>query len=118
VLKTQALKKKPVRTQWHEPIPQILAATQEAQVSAIQSMTEITAIRVVGGEPRNSDWRCSTMSPFKDRVQIKLLDARPWLEEYKGCRPISKWRKLVWEECLTEFESSGQCSKVKIHHSG
>jgi hypothetical protein len=41
-------RKKPVRTQWHEPIPQILAATQEAQVSAIQSMTEITAIRVVG----------------------------------------------------------------------
>ena len=99
------------RTQWHDPIPQILAATLETQVSGYP---------VYDRELLDSAWlekakqvtligdAAHPMSPFKGQgANQALLDALALARGISiGCRPLSQWREVgVRESVLTEFES-------------
>ena len=99
------------RTRWHHPIPQILSATTEAQVSGYpvydrdllksELMEKWGRVTLIGDAAH-------PMSPFKGQgANQALLDALALAREiYIGCRPLSKWREAgVRESVLTKFES-------------
>lgn len=110
------------RTKWHHPIPQILLATQEAQVSGYP---------VYDRELLKSEWMnnfgnatligdaAHPMSPFKGQgANQALLDALSLARFIsKGCRPLSGWREAgLRKSVLTEFELEmveRSASKVK-----
>lgn len=119
----QALKEEACRrTQWHDPIPQILAATLEAQISGYP---------VYDRELLQSEWlqkggkvtligdAAHPMSPFKGQgANQALLDALMLARAIsKGCNSLSQWRKVgIRESVLTDFESEmieRSASKVK-----
>lgn len=100
-----------LRTQWHDPIPQILLATAEAQISGypvydrelLQSelLENADSVTLIGDAAH-------PMSPFKGQgANQALLDALMLARGIsKGCRPSSEWRKLgIRKNVLTEFES-------------
>lgn len=99
------------RCQWHDPIPQILAATQDAQVSGYpvyerallkpELLEKGAQVTLIGDAAH-------PMSPFKGQgANQALLDALALARGInKGCRPLSEWKKAgVRESVLTEFES-------------
>lgn len=117
-LKEEALK----RCQWHEPIPQILAATQAAQVSGypVYDRALLDANLLASNEKITLIGDAAhPMSPFKGQgANQALLDALALARGItKGCRPLSQWRTLgIRKNVLTEFEAEmleRSASKVK-----
>jgi len=122
-LGAQALKEEAYRRcQWHDPIPQILAATLKEQVSGypvydralLEShwLDHEAQVTLIGDAAH-------PMSPFKGQgANQALLDALSLARGIaRGCRPRSQWREAgMRQSVLTEFEAemlARSASKVK-----
>lgn len=112
------------RTQWHDPIPQILSATDEALVSGYpvydrelltpEHFFEAQQATLIGDAAH-------PMSPFKGQgANQALLDALGLARDIStGCWPLSAWRdKGIREAILTDFEAQMLArSSVKVQDS-
>lgn len=121
----QALKAEAIRrTHWHNPIPQILEATNEELISGYpvydraildsETLAKSKNITLIGDAAH-------PMSPFKGQgANQALLDALSLARLiFKGCRPMSNWRTVgIRESVLNEFEAEMlQRSAVKVKDS-
>jgi 2-polyprenyl-6-methoxyphenol hydroxylase-like FAD-dependent oxidoreductase len=109
---TKALKEEACkRTQWHHPIPQILFATKESQISGYpvydrqvlqpELLEKGKQITLIGDAAH-------PMSPFKGQgANQALLDALALARGIsKGCKPSSQWKETgIRKSVLTAFES-------------
>jgi 2-polyprenyl-6-methoxyphenol hydroxylase-like FAD-dependent oxidoreductase len=117
-LKEEACK----RTQWHDPIPQILAATLETQISGYPVYDRELLTSEVLEKGKNATLigdAAHPMSPFKGQgANQALLDALALAREItKKCKPASNWREIgIRKSVLTDFESemlARSATKVK-----
>jgi 2-polyprenyl-6-methoxyphenol hydroxylase-like FAD-dependent oxidoreductase len=112
------------RTQWHDPVPQILAATMQTQVSGypVYDRALLTAEMLENGAKVTLIGDAAhPMSPFKGQgANQALLDALALARGISiGCRPLSQWREVgIKDSVLTEFESEMlERSAIKVTDS-
>ena len=110
------------RCQWHDPIPQILKATESTQVSGYpvydRALLESNDFKNAGQVTLIGD-AAHPMSPFKGQgANQALLDALALARSITAqCRPLSNWKELgIREAVLNDFELemiSRSSTKVK-----
>lgn len=119
----QALKEEACRrANWHTPIPQILSATSEAQISGYpvydRELLTLELFKKAGAVTLIGD-AAHPMSPFKGQgANQALLDALALARNIStGCNETSNWRETgLREMILTAFEEemlARSASKVK-----
>jgi 2-polyprenyl-6-methoxyphenol hydroxylase-like FAD-dependent oxidoreductase len=120
-----ALKKEACRrTQWHQPIPDILAATQEAQISGYpvydRALLQPSFLKNVGPITLIGD-AAHPMSPFKGQgANQALLDALALARAISiNCKSSTEWRNVgLRKQVLSEFEEHMMTrSAVKVIES-